>query len=528
MALAATLLFAACAAPPRRAAVSRATFDDPALRVEASERAQETSWLTGLGLSVPAAGVVRERPWDLPLGPRSFVVPTAWYRAPPPTRVNARALRGDLGLLRLVVERAYGGYAPAAARGWAWDAWFDRWDRSLAAQGEAEFPMRQALAPWEELMAFQLDNHSGAVVGEWSGSLSRSAMLASEPTGSCTATRGSDGRVVPLRDGDPAQQPRRAWRFDAEARSFAAAWYVSFPSRRGAVSALQCGGAWVDVTPAEELPWAERTANVRAVLGAERDVPAWRVLEAGVGYLRLPSFTKQNTDRLEALAPSLPASLDDLVALVVDLRSNAGGDAPLWLFSRWLGDATVTRLAEHSVERRRSCLHDSLRWGYTQETSRDVHAPLARWVGRMLRGGLATLFQPGTSGCPDTLERERASENYRDRRFDPLGSRARPLMLLVVDAHCASDCEYLAASLAKLPNAVVVGTNSGGVGEFIQPGYFVLPRTRLPFRVALGHSDIYGDGRSFDGYGLDVDVLLPTAASQSPRALVALARALVH
>jgi hypothetical protein len=50
-----------------------------------------------------------------------------------------------------------------------------------------------------------------------------------------------------------------------------------------------------------------------------------------------------------------------------------------------------------------------------------------------------------------------------------------------------------------------------------------LGQTRLPFRIALGTSDPYGDGRSADGYGLDVDVVLPTEASATPGAILRLA-----
>jgi hypothetical protein len=44
----------------------------------------------------------------------------------------------------------------------------------------------------------------------------------------------------------------------------------------------------------------------------------------------------------------------------------------------------------------------------------------------------------------------------------------------------------------------------------IQPGYSVLPHTGLHYRIALGRSDPYGDNRSVDGYGLDVDLVLPS------------------
>jgi hypothetical protein len=77
--------------------------------------------------------------------------------------------------------------------------------------------------------------------------------------------------------------------------------------------------------------------------------------------------------------------------------------------------------------------------------------------------------------------------------------------------------------LSSLAETVVVGSNTFGVAQFIQPGYSVLPHTRLPFRIALGTSDVYGDGRSFDGYGLDVDIVLATRADESRESILALA-----
>jgi hypothetical protein len=97
-------------------------------------------------------------------------------------------------------------------------------------------------------------------------------------------------------------------------------------------------------------------------------------------------------------------------------------------------------------------------------------------------------------------------------------------VLALVDNGCGSDCEYMTLLLSSLPETVIVGSNTFGVAQFIQPGYSVLPHTRLPFRVALGMSDGYGDNRSFDGYGYDVDFLLTTQEDQSRQNILALAR----
>ncbi len=104
----------------------------------------------------------------------------------------------------------------------------------------------------------------------------------------------------------------------------------------------------------------------------------------------------------------------------------------------------------------------------------------------------------------------------------------KPRLLVLVDNECGSDCEFMAYLLAAESGSVIAGENTFGVGQFIQPGYFILPHTRLQFRLALGMSDFYGDGRSVDGYGLDVDVVLPSEEAQGGPAILRLAGRLLE
>ena len=50
----------------------------------------------------------------------------------------------------------------------------------------------------------------------------------------------------------------------------------------------------------------------------------------------------------------------------------------------------------------------------------------------------------------------------------------------------------------------------------------------MKFRIALGMSDMYGDNRSLDGYGLDVDMLLAGEEAHKPEAILRLAEKLSH
>src|SRR6185295_9316328 len=135
------------------------------------------------------------------------------------------------------------------------------------------------------------------------------------------------------------------------------------------------------------------------------------------------------------------------------------------------------------------------------------------------------LFKPSAAGCPRAFDDSNSDWDYRQHKMlapGPVEGHRRVMVL--VNNGTGSDGEYMLELLASLPEAVVVGTNTYGVAQYIQPGYSVLPHTRLPFRVALGTSDGYGDNRSFDGYGFDVDILLSTPEDQRPENIIALAK----
>ena len=138
------------------------------------------------------------------------------------------------------------------------------------------------------------------------------------------------------------------------------------------------------------------------------------------------------------------------------------------------------------------------------------------------------LFAPSPPGCPVSVDEKPAEWDYRRHTVTAEAPAGKPRLLVLVDNECGSDCEFLTAILAAEKGSVVAGENTFGVGQFIQPGYFILPNTRIKFRIALGMSDVYGDGRSLDGYGLDVDVVLPTEEAQGAPAILRLAGRLLN
>ncbi len=480
--------------------------------------AENARWAS-LGVRLPPGGIVLREPYKAPYSNRSFVVPFGWYRqfynrmrARHDYPVRAGALRADLPTLRLLMEKTYAGYGTAAARGWNWSGWFRRWDRDLAARGDATLSLRQAFAPWGRLEDAQLDNHSGVpdLMAFTSGSTS--AVLAQRPNAACTAIRMSDGQTLALSVHDPGQQPHAVSQWNDTA--FAQAWYVSFPKRDGSPSQLQCGSQSIALQPV-------------AASRAPGDKPAYESWADGIAYVRMPTFSDANDDALRAALAKAP-NLGKERAVLLDLRGNEGGNAPMDLLTNWFAQSAIDQAASPSSQYgTQSCFRTALFFGLQQQLASGLKPPVSD--APQLHEMLQQIVDPlaGPSNCEIEPTVQRGDHSLRDHRFSAAPTPAgQTRVIAIVDGGCGSDCEYMTYVLAGLPDTVIAGSSTYGVMGFTQPGYFVLPHSRVPFRLALSRTDAYGDGRSVDGYGITVDVLLASAQSQSRDSLVALARML--
>lgn len=493
------------------------------IRLSQEVRAADTAWMTSLGLKVPEGGLVLEQPFAAPMTRRSLIVPISWWDGKQPAEVSAGAFRQDVQLLHGIMQKSYGGWESAAHLGWDWDRWFADWDRELAAKGDGKLTLADALAPFERLERMQLDNHSGPTGGTLHfGSGSQTAVLESAPAGACTAVRNADGTVVELNAKDPAQFPKHAKIVRSGDGSTQDGFYLSYPARRGKASAVQCGGKWIPL-----ITWGDsaRSVAIAALAQKPEDQPSYRSVSDGIGYLRLPSFYKENNELLRKLLPTLPESAGHERLLIIDLRQNEGGDGPFGQMTKWVDFKPLQGVLRFSRVQPKSCVYDALRWGYTQITSQELRPPLSAGLTKTLQAQLDSLFQPVPDGCPVEIERQRSEWDYRQHRVVEAAT-GKPRLLLLTDSGCGSDCEGMVYLFSAIPGTVVVGESTYGVGQFIQPGYFILPHTRVRFRIATGMSDMYGDGRSFDGYGLGPDIVLAGEGMHLPATILRIAEQL--
>lgn len=476
------------------------------------------------GLIIRDGSLVHARPFEPPWTAHSLMVPPDWLREPGiklvfgPRYVRADLLLADLDVLEAVMERAYGGWDSAAARGWNWNQWFAGWRQTLATQGSGEISFDEAFAPIDALMSFQRDNHTQIPLNRRSTSDgSQTAVLSTTPQAPCTKFR-AGGRLYSISATDDAQGVRKAKLWNTSEAGFRDSAYIAMPSSLGLPQAVLCGGTWVPLERAESPKGFRHVlSEIWSDLGHDR--PVIRRLGGGVVYVRLPTFiwrNYRNTSETEAQQRE-PGDR----ALVVDLRDNEGGGEGygLAILRRWIDEQKMVPFQDLGTQLNSSCLFVPLKWNYMIQSSPAVLSEAKGYMQDLLD----RMAYPYPSGCPRAVETNSPKWSYPQRHFDPRTGDLR--IIVLVNSLCASDCELLTERLASLPDTIVAGINTFGVGQFIQPGYAVLPHTRLQFRIALGTSNFYGDNRSFDGYGLDVDVLVPDVNSLRARQLRKLAEA---
>jgi len=490
----------------------------------AAQIAADDLLMKQFGLKVRDGSFLKEGPFEAPWTSHSLIVPWSWNHQPGIRdllgwhRVRADLLLADLDVLQPVMERAYGGWDSAAARGWDWNKWFADWRARLAAKGKSELSFDEAFTPMDSLIAFQRDNHTQIpLLRHKTSDGSQTALLASEPAAACAAIR-AGGRIFPIDPKDAGQRVRTAKLWKSGKLSPVPGSYISMPVSYGAPQAVQCGNAWI---PLEAI--GVRTSSDRSLFSRlqwtrpQHDPVRIERLGDGIVYARLPSFYWQNYEQISRQGWAQRRPSDRV--LIIDLRDNEGGAADYGLFTLkdWIDKSRMKGFQNFGSQLGSSCLYPALRWN--QET-RDT-----QWVRSsqldFLQGKLDQMAQSYPAGCPRTVEVTRPQWTYSMHHFNPKPGDLR--IVALVNSRCGSDCELITMQLASLPETIVAGENTFGVGQFIQPGYSVLPHTGLAYRIAQGRSNYFGDDRSYDRYGLDVDIVLPEVDTLKPEQIRELA-----
>ncbi|MBK8256000.1 MAG: hypothetical protein IPK82_25450 [Polyangiaceae bacterium] len=492
-------------------------------QVSEADRNIEKERLVKLGLTAETSPVL-DKPFAEPLSRRAMVVPQHWFYKMPVDRVYAPALLYDLPALELTMSRAYGGYQVAQSHGWNWEGMFTKWRERLKAAGAVFMPMEKAFAEVAEFEQTQLDNHTGIPLTLQLGGTSTTQLLQSAPSGPCTATKHANQKEKPILPKDAALGVKAARIFNGS--TFSNAHYLVRPDNYSPVTHVLCQNEWIAVRAAALPSDSQLEGELKKLAGATEDLPMRRNLTPKIVYMRLPTFTKAAGEKLAKVKATWPKPTGKEKVVLIDLRHNGGGDAAFEALDGFYTEKELERAMTFTRRVADSCLYPALRWGYTAISSGGLTPPLSNSLKRDLQTAYDALFKTDDPACPAKFVEVRGKQNFRAAPPKNAPPKGKPRLVLLVDNLCASDCEYMTSTLQKIQGTLVVGVNTAGVMQFIQPGYSVLPNTRLPYRIALGTSDTYGDNRSTDGYGLDVDIVLDGDEAWSEKGLLTLVQLL--
>lgn len=234
-----------------------------------------------------------------------------------------------------------------------------------------------------------------------------------------------------------------------------------------------------------------------------------RILEGGIGYLRIPSMRTRDRD-LEQLRSAM-ASFQKTKGLILDVRGNGGGSRQALrnLFPYLMRQADTPRVVNLARYRLPPGIKAGNREGYLQD--RYLHPETASVWSKAERDAiqkLAASFEPAWQ----PKDEEFSAWHYMviSASRDPgIGHYDRPVVLLI-DSGCFSATDIFVGAFWGWRNVTLVGTTTGGGSGRTQQ--VRLANSGLRVRLSTMAS-FRPNGKPYDGLGIDPDVVAePTLA----------------
>jgi hypothetical protein len=440
--------------------------------------------------STPPSGKVTESPE--PSAPTSadayeaFLVTPEDCEQPSPAAVSRVAALDDVDALESILQSGYAGFEELARRGVDWERVMSELRRAVR---NAPDPLE--VATFQALVADHLrvthDNHLSIARLEADGRHQLTAGGHQDAYAASTTFELDDsGRPTA---GDATLESCDGYALDT----------LLHPTLGTAPPEIR----WVPLVMAYEPPSALRCVFART------DGKGQRVMETRVLELRRLAVTKDRPDgapdfeelagptprlRLRSLDGAHPAALQAFVesaarlretpALILDVRDNGGGgDGPVvdWftaLTSGALSSTRIRRLESHVVLQ--GAVNGDLcfsRWsGLDPEGRADALEGLSRSRARLA-----------------DVRRENGAKPFREwttHTRNTLGTAPAPYrgaVVVLANSGCASSCEAVIAYARQLEDTLVVGENTGGVGEFGELGEYRLSGSGLWLRAGSKH-----------------------------------------
>jgi C-terminal processing protease CtpA/Prc len=429
---------------------------------------------------------------------RELLVAEQDCTSPPASTVSQHDVAADLAIVEHVLRTGYAGYEAVAAQGHDWEEIF--------AAARSRLPTLGSPIPVEDFRAFLLDAFGVARDGHlafwtvgrdetwrWgSTGVHEDAYVSSTPVERKAGKTYLDGdEVLGCREGD----------IDPFLR----------PSFKDGPSALL-----VRMAASQPKPIACRVQSARGeavrTLGFRplrlrqpiEDKDARPFLESNeeVPILRLASFDSGQHEALQDFVDA-GARLRDEPAIVVDLRGNPGGSDN---YARdFFVNLTSGTLRYNTIEKLNSptTWQGAANWATCSLARSDLDAAGRNEFEQMRGEYLAHLDTAPPGRKTWTL--------YRPQHEGKAPVPYAGSVVVLVDRRCASSCESFVMYARQLPNTLIVGENTAGVGVFGQVRSYRLPHSGIWMQAGgKWFHDPDPKKMAQEGHGYEPDIWLDT------------------
>lgn len=373
-----------------------------------------------------------------------------------PNVIKTHNLIKDLYFLEKHLRLIYGGWERAKQRGLNWEKFFRQWRADLRKQTITVTPA-EAFASWEHFEQIQFDNHF--CQGKW--------------------------RYVPdLTFKKLTTQKSKYENYDLTK-------IVNIYADNSIIKNR------VFISPKKEsfrqIKLRKKKLDKLINQFAPANSVTLKIIDKKYAYFRIPTMNSANIQQLRTLI--IPKDIRNTELLIVDLRNNGGGNC-LGFWEKIVEIAGVQ--------------NDISNFNFDLKFKSNMYSRLMS-LAFSLSG-----FLLDRKNTPDNMfeklrsKSEIYSKNIQNKNVYMKKFRAskKPIVLLV-NRYVASDAEALLVMVSTIKNSIIIGENSSGTCEFVQPGVLFLPNTGLQIMIPRGvNNDIPKGQKRIDGIGFSPDLYL--------------------
>jgi hypothetical protein len=366
--------------------------------------------------------------------------------------VDKHSILQDIQYLKELLPRVYGGYEIFRNRGLDWHNFFAKWERGLSRLPSA-IPLSKALIDFDKMFSKFIDNH-----------FQFPFVVKRSKTSSCTLL-GRESNIAFVH---------------TQKKVFDGQELRTQPIYFGPQAACSSDELKQLLTRQDHDVYLKEFSFADGIVLTE---------EHDYSYLRIPTMT---SDARSDISKIKRKKINLNTPLIVDLRSNKGfGNYELvHLLNKLAGIAgSVDYFDYFNTKVKKNKYVDTIADNFdlfftllykTDDKKLDLR--------RVIKSNLSA----------------KRSKSEKTKKIN----NKRPVVVLI-NRFVSSDGEAMVNYIRHFKNHIVIGENTSGSCEFVEPGLLFLPKTKLPLMVPRGFNKLKIDGvRSIDGFGLSPDVYI--------------------